>query len=549
MIITQFITKKISKYNINKYKTINEDIKVGDTINILIKDLSKTSTEKIDVCCDECNVKKEVYYFSYNKIYDKYGEYVCNKCAIKKRELTNLKKYGVKNPISLVEFQNKKKKTCKEKYNNENYTNISKRVETNLKKYGTKNAFESLEIREKINNTCLLRYGSKSSLCGNEVRKKTKITMLAKYGYEYTYQIEKFKKNQKNKWYEYLVNKQLKQYSEILSIDYKNNIYHCHCNICKRDYDVDSHIFIQRKRVYNINTCTNCNPINNHVSGLEIQFFNFISDIYNGKIIKNNKKTIPPYELDLYLPDLKLAFEFNGLYWHSEINKPNNYHKIKTDLCENSEIQLIHVYEDDWIYKQNIIKSIVLNKLCKTNNKIFARKTIIKEISDNKLIKNFLNNNNIQGFTHSNIKIGLFYNDELVSLMTFKKIKRSTLKSDEYELLRYCNKINTIVIGGTSKLFKYFIKTYYPNKIISYVDRGYFNGKNYEKIGFKLNHITKPNFYYIVDRQRKNKSEFSRNVLSKLGFDEIKTVHEIMVEQKKYRIYDSGSYKYVINYI
>ena len=119
-------------------------------------------------------------------------------------------------------------------------------------------------------------------------------------------------------------------------------------------------------------------------------------------------------------------------------------------MCNSNGIQLFHICEDDWIYKQNIIKSMILNKLGKSSNKIYARKTEVKEVIDNKLVREFLDNNHIQGFVGSKIKLGLFYKDELVSLMTFSK--RTFMKNEDYELVRFCNKLNTNVIGGASKL-------------------------------------------------------------------------------------------------
>jgi len=275
---------------------------------------------------------------------------------------------------------------------------------------------------------------------------------------------------------------------------------------------------------------------------------NFIKESHDTEILLNNKKIISPYELDIYLPELKIAFEFNGLYWHSEINKESNYHLNKTKLCEKQGIQLIHIWEDDWLYKQEIVKSMILNKLNKTPNKIFGRKTEIKEITDNKLVREFLDNNHIQGFVGSKVKIGLFFNNELVSLMTFgnRRVamgKKSTNKN-EYEMLRFCNKLNTNVIGGASKLFKYFIRNYNPIEITTYADRSISQGDLYNTLVFKFIKKTQPNYHYILDKHRLNRFEFRKDILVKNGFDLNKTEHEIMLERKIYKIYNSGNLKY-----
>jgi len=197
------------------------------------------------------------------------------------------------------------------------------------------------------------------------------------------------------------------------------------------------------------------------------------------------------------------------------------------------------------------VKSRILNLLGKTKNKIYARKCIIKEVTDNELVKEFLENNHLQGFVGSRIKIGLFYNDELISLMTFGSERKSMgSKSEEgiYEMLRFCNKLNTTVIGGADKLFKYFIKNLNPKEIISYSDRSWSQGDLYKTLGFEFVGKTQPNYHYIINGIRNYRFNYRKDILVKQGYDKMKTEHEIMLERKIYRIYDSGSlkFKYVI---
>jgi len=246
---------------------------------------------------------------------------------------------------------------------------------------------------------------------------------------------------------------------------------------------------------------------------------------------------------------LKLAFEFNGVWWHNELNKEDNYHLNKTELCEKQGIELIQIWEDDWLYKQSIVKSMILNKLDKIENKIYATKCEIKEIVDNSLVKNFLDKNDTHGFIDSKIKIGLFYNNELISLIIFgnhrDEMNKKEINEGEYELLRFCNKLDTNVMGGELKLFEYFIKNYNPNKIIAYTDRSFSQGKLYEILGFNFINKTEPNYYYVINGIRKNKLNYRKDTLIKEGFDPNKTEHEIMLDRKIYRIYDSGNLKYI----
>jgi hypothetical protein len=183
-------------------------------------------------------------------------------------------------------------------------------------------------------------------------------------------------------------------------------------------------------------------------------------------------------------------------------------------------------------------------------NKIFARKTEIREIDNNKLIRDFLETNHIQGFVGSSVKIGLFYNNDLVSIMTFGK-KRLSMGNklninDEYEMLRFCNKLNTSVIGGASKLLKYFIKTYSPKSILTFADRRYSQGKLYEKLSFEFIGNTEPNYWYFKAHEYilHYRFKFRKDVLVKEGYDPTKTEQQIMAERDYNRIYDSGNMKF-----
>ena len=164
------------------------------------------------------------------------------------------------------------------------------------------------------------------------------------------------------------------------------------------------------------------------------------------------------------------------MFWHSTRYKNKKYHSKKSDLCSEKDIKLFHIWEDDWINKKEIVKSIIKSKLNIIDNKIYARKCEIKEIN-NKICSEFLENNHIQGNINCKIKIGLYYDNELISIMTFGKkrlaLGNKTQNNNEYEMLRFCNKLNTSVVGGASKLFKYFIQKYDPIEIISYADRSW----------------------------------------------------------------------------
>ena len=282
----------------------------------------------------------------------------------------------------------------------------------------------------------------------------------------------------------------------------------------------------------------------------EKELSDFIKETYDGEIIENSRSIISPLELDIYLPELRLAFEFNGLYWHNELYVDKNYHLNKTKLCEEKGIHLVHIYEDDWVFKNDIVKSRILNLLGKTQRKIYARQCEIKEVSS-KESKEFLIENHIQGNVNSKVKLGLYYKEELVSLMTFGNLRKnlgSSSKENSYELLRFCNKINTNVIGGANKLYKFFVMMLNPKEILSYADRSWTSKTKeslYDKLGFTLLGESRSNYHYIVEGKRKNRFNYRKDILVKEGFDLGKTERDIMFDRGIYRIYNCGSLKYI----
>ena len=268
----------------------------------------------------------------------------------------------------------------------------------------------------------------------------------------------------------------------------------------------------------------------------------------NIKYIERDRNILENKELDIFVPEYNVGIEFDGLYWHSELYKESSYHLKKTEECLKKGIRLIHIFEDEWLFKQDIIKSILLNVFNKIENKIYARKCCIK-IVNKKEKKIFLNRNHLQGNVGSLVDIGLYYNSELVSLMCFGRerlnLGSKNRKENTWELLRFCNKLNTTVVGGASKLFKYFIDTYNPKEIISYCDRRYGTGNMYEKLGFIYSHSSQPNYFYIEGNNRKNRFKYRKSELIKNGFDSSKSEKEIMKERKIYRIYDCGCLCYI----
>lgn len=283
--------------------------------------------------------------------------------------------------------------------------------------------------------------------------------------------------------------------------------------------------------------CIVCYP-SNKVSSEEKEILNFIKSIYSGWVLENDRLSISPLELDIVIPDLGIAIEYNGNYWHRE----DKFRHIEKTIRLKKEIDydLIHISSSDWKNKQNIVKSRLKSVLGLLDVKLYARKCIVKEIS---FPSKFLLDNHIQGIgSNTSINVGLFHKDILVSVMTFAKSRFN--KNYDYELVRFCSLLNTQIIGGASKLVKYF-KTNYSGSIISYSDKRWSTGNLYKKLGFELLHTTDPGYtYYKDDYEFLSRYQCQKHLLKDKFpefYDINKTETEIMQLAGFYRVYDCGN--------
>lgn len=550
MILNNYIKVKITKKNINHFITLYKDIKLKDIIKVKPGELQKGSNALVNAKCDRCgierNIKYQAYYKNINSCED-YPIYTCDKCSHVKIKSTNRKKWGVDYFSQTDEYTEKFKSTMNDRYGvdyAQQSDDIKKKTKkTNLEKFGFENPFmdyeminhkfkekwgvehpsKSKEIKEKIEKT---KEKNNTSLSSPKIREKIKETNKLRYGSNSPMQSDILRDN--------IIS------NDVNYIRYLNeNISEFRCDLGKNHiFYITSSGYHNRKRS-NLPICTVCNPIaiGDSQSIKEKEVYNFIKSNYKGKIIKSYRDGL---ESDIYLSDLKIGFEFNGLYWHSEEWKDKWYHLNKTKHFNKKDIKIIHIWEDDWTFKTNIVKSQIKNKIGITENKIFARKCEVKEIKDSKIATKFLNENHIQGRVNSKLKIGLYYKDELVSLMTFDNYEgRKKMPIGNWNINRFCNKLNTNVVGGASKLLAYFIKNYDVNRIISYADRDWSEGNLYKRLGFSKISESNPDYKYIVENKRIHKSRFRKSRLN--------TNLSESLEMKKSqipRIWDCGKIKW-----
>jgi len=409
---------------------------------------------------------------------------------------------------------------------------------------------QNIEVKNKSKKTIIKNFGVDNPSKSITIQNKKINTNISKFG------VDNYSKT--NDFRKIMIDRHnattLKSFSEKLNIDIGN------IEIINKDFikiknycTIHDEFIISKDNIYNRinqkieNICTKCNPISENSSIKENEVKEFIKNELN---IKTKKIRIENKEIDIYLPDYKLGIEFDGLYHHSQKFKDINYHLNKTEICEKNNIQLLHVFENEWVNKKEIVKSIIKSKLGIYAEKIFARKCQINEVTNNNLLRNFLNTNHLQGFIGSSVKIGLFYNNELVSLMTFGK-KRLAMGSKvsidgEHEMLRFCNKLDTQVIGGASKLLNYFIEIYQPKSILTFADRRYSQGGLYKQLGFEHIGNSDPSYryYHKHDYGTKHRFNFRKDKLVREGYDKNKSERQIMTERGYLRIYDCGNMRF-----
>jgi len=310
------------------------------------------------------------------------------------------------------------------------------------------------------------------------------------------------------------------------------------CNKCGNESTYVRSLIDRMARTEDYGICHFCNN-RKSVSIPEREIREFIKDLKPGRISLNDRKLLDGKELDIVLSDHKIAIEYDGFYWHNENVVGKDYHLKKTEACEDKGWQLIHIFEDEWKNKKDIVKSRLRGMLGR-NECIFARETVCKQISF-KESKEFLDLCHIQGSCTSKWQYGLFYHDGLVAVMTFGKSRFA----DEIELLRFATEVDVNVVGGASKLLSHFVKDHPEiSKIVSYADRRWSRGDLYDKLGFKFIHKSDPSYAYIVKHKRHSRFEFQKHKLVAEGADPNKSEHEIMKERKCPRIYDCGTLKY-----
>lgn len=439
-----------------------------------------------------------------------------------------------------------------------------------FEKTGYKHPWQNPEVRKHCSNTMKQKTGYSSALANPEIQRKrknkilqkfntlnmfsinaTKNTMLEKYGVENIMldkvAVKQISQKMRNTKLD-ILRKKLQKFNNVLVDTTEYNYVKIQCN-CGEEYEIPNsslNFFLRN----DINPCPICNPkisSEKNTSKSEQELFDYIKNIINYNVV-NRWIVWQAGEIDVYCKSFNLGFELNGVYWHSELYRDDTYHALKTTNMLKKGIKLIHIWEDDWNYKREIVYSRIKALLNIFSEKIYARKTQLVKISQ-KDFDTFCEKNHLQGTLNTLHRYGLYYDNDLVQVMSFSR-SRGFLKEKKdnvWELTRFCTKNNISVIGGASKLFSAFIKEIQPEEIVSYCDRcwtpDYMNSV-YLKLGFYLEKLTEPNFTYVIHGKRESRMKYQKKNLIKKGFDKNMTAYDIMRSQNFYRIYDAGNWKF-----
>ena len=525
-------------------------------VDFNIKELLSTikfNNAQIKRCLNpECKSNNRIKILGSGRIND----YCSNSCAQSSLEVQNkiksttLSKYGVENVANSEIISEKKRLTSLSRYGTE-YSFQSEEVKakitaTNIEKYGTSNINAVESIRHKIQKTNLEKYGCKHTFQSPEVKQKIKHTLETRYGADHPLKTANKTKtfNTFSRFSDLMIPQfTLEEYIETRKkSDKYSQKFEWLCNRCESKFKYG---YYDGKRP----KCPNCDL---SFSAPEY-FIQEILTSANIEFQQNDRTTISPYELDFIIHNKRIAIECNGNYWHSELSgRGKTYHLNKTQECNKAGYDLIHILESEINNEPELVKNRILSKLgVLPATRIHTRQCTVEEINTNTKCE-FLNRFHIQGNDSSSIRLGLFYETELISVMTFCKLRKalgSKHSDGSWELSRFCSNYEYIAPGNGSKLLKHFIRSYNPKRILSYCDLRWNTGKSYHNMGFDLVSQSPPNYWYVnCSNYQKlfHRFNFRKNILNEKleSFDESLTEWENMKNNGYDRIWDCGNLKF-----
>lgn len=371
------------------------------------------------------------------------------------------------------------------------------------------------------------------------ISRRTLSRYLKKFNIKHPYSDQREQKVTKQEIETVLSNcSSIEELSKILNVSIRSSNYYL------KKYNIKNpfHKIIDKDHlVETLNKSSNNQSV---ISSLEEEeLIDFIKEILPNYTIQTNDNTILLEPLTIYIPELSIGIQYNNLYDISDCHEgiSRNYLLTKTKECYSKNIRLINVLSDEWDLKKDIVKKKLKSILgCSDTKRIYARKCVVKEV-DSSIISSFLINNHIQGSGPGTFNYGLFYNEELVAVMNFLKIKKG------FKLNRFATSEH--VIGGFSKLLNNFIKDKSPDYIETFADIRWSSQDSnvYKNNGFKFEYNSEPNYFYTKDCLiRESRQKYQKHKLKKLlpNYNGSESEYKNMCSNGFYRIWDCGNMKF-----
>ena len=563
-------SKKVSIYE----STVREHCIDKECLKTFKKEKAKrTNLERYGV--EHTLQAKEVQEKAKKTLVDRYGvDNISKKGEFRRKaEDTMEERYGVRNAMHSEDIKAKQTKTVKDVYGTTSTLQDpevkAKAQNTMVKKYGHVNPFGSKKIwdgikkrlmdahgvsnvsqmqsvKDKKSQTSMERYGVEHSLAAPEVRAKIEATNMERYGYTVAAKSNAVKRSAKYNSEELHGNGRdshtKRHYTdraiEILSDrDKLSEMYETMSAVGIAETlgvaDVTVGVYLRNHGI-------EINSSGWNVSSIERQVHSFLDEL-GIEYKTGDRSIIGPKELDIVIPSHNLAIEINGAYWHSEkFGKDKYYHLGKTEACEEAGYRLIHIFDDEWLTKEDQIKRKLKTILgFRDGQTIYARKTEVRTVTSKEASPFYLDNH-IQGSYKTKMNYALYYEGEMVACMSFKK------NFGYMDLVRFATSCN--VVGGFTKLVKAFLRDNPElDKLVSFADIRYSVGNVYESNGWELAYVTPPNYSYVVNGVRVKKQKFRKKHLARLLGDDYNpslTENQIMTSLGIPKVWDCGLMKF-----
>lgn len=442
-------------------------------------------------CSPECS-KRYKYYEGRKKTYEeKYGE-------------------GIQSPFHRKELQDKIKENC-------------------LKHYGVSNHHQRQEVIEATKLTCQEKFGGNAPMCSDDIKSRAWQTFEKKH-------IERF-----HGFFDSVLASKYDLLSEYKG--YQEDVI-LRCKNCGSEFrTVPEYLYTYQKD----RACKVCYPTSNdtYSSKEELELLEFVRQFYPSAR-KLSRGINVKWEIDIYIPELKIGFEYNSTYWHSSaVGCRRKTHQLKTEYFLTEHNIKVYYLWDYW--GLDMCKSIILSRLNKTD-RIYARKCEIKKINniDSKI---FFDKNHAEGYAKCMCTYALIYNNEIVSAMSFRKTY-----SEEVEIARYASRTGLTVVGGFSKLLKYSLQQEKYQKLITYLYRDLcpdYKDSVYYKNGFEYLGDSGPILsYWKENKGIEPRQNYQKHLLKDMfpdSYSDDKTEQQILEENHIYAVWNSGNLKFELN--